>query len=114
MTLATTGERRLAEVALKRLNVWGFFKELFTASDLQTTKKEPLIFQKAAECMGTLPEETCVAEDTFYALKTAKKAGFQTLAVYDKVGEDNWKYMQEEADLAVTDLCTFLKKEILE
>lgn len=108
MTLATTGDRALAQAALKRLDVLTLFQGLFTASDLQTTKNEPLIFQKAAECMGTATEETCVAEDTFYALMTAKKAGFLTLAVYDKVGEKNWKRMEEEAGWNVKKLSELL------
>lgn len=83
MTLATTGERELAEAALTRLGVWRYFSAMFTANELHTSKKEPLIYHTAANFMGTAPHETMVYEDVIHALTTAKNAGFQTTAVED-------------------------------
>lgn len=83
MTLATTGERELAEAALTRLGVWQYFSAMFTANELHTSKKVPLIYHIAADFMGTAPHETMVYEDVIHALTTAKNAGFQTTAVED-------------------------------
>lgn len=98
MTLATTGERELAEAALTRLGVWLYFSAMFTANELHTSKKEPLIYHTAANFMGTAPHETMVYEDVIHALTTAKKAGFQTTAVEDTASEKD-----KAAILAIAD-----------
>lgn len=98
MTLATTGERELAEAALTRLGVWQYFSAMFTANELHTSKKEPLIYHTAANFMGTAPHETMVYEDVIHALTTAKKAGFQTTAVEDTASEKD-----KAAILAIAD-----------
>lgn len=98
MTLATTGECELAEAALTRLGVWQYFSAMFTANELHTSKKEPLIYHTAANFMGTAPHETMVYEDVIHALTTAKKAGFQTTAVEDTASEKD-----KAAILAIAD-----------
>ena len=50
------------------------------------------------------PAETLVFEDSLYALKTAKAAGFYTIGVYDADGETDQAGLQKAADLYVRDL----------
>ena len=50
------------------------------------------------------PAETLVFEDSLYALKTAKAAGFYTIGVYDADGETDQAGLQMAADLYVRDL----------
>ena len=45
-----------------------------------------------------------VFEDAIHALETAKQAGFYTVAVYDPSADKDWKQLQEEADISVTDM----------
>ena len=52
MVLATTGSPELAEAALRRLGLWQCFRGLITTTELGTSKREPLIYKKAAELLG--------------------------------------------------------------
>jgi len=87
MAAATSGDRELAEAALKRLGILGCFRAVLTCSELETSKHEPKIYHAAAELLGTLPHETAVFEDALYAAETAAEAGFFTFGVYDRSAE---------------------------
>lgn len=98
MVLATTSDKELVTAALERLGILGYFRRIFTASELNTSKREPLIYLAAAEFMKTAPEETAVYEDAEYAINTVKKAGFYTIAVYTEACSENWEYISSIAD----------------
>ena len=84
MVIATSGDRKNAESALKRLKVFNYFQAVFTCSEIGSGKTQPDIYLAAALHMDVDPEETLVFEDAYHALLTAKKAGFKTVAVYDR------------------------------
>lgn len=107
MVIATSSKKEHIEAALGRLGVLHYFKEVFTCSQVGAGKDKPLIFQRAAECMGTAPEETWVAEDGLYAMKTAAAAGFRVLGVYDEGSREDWEEIRHTADLALADLTQF-------
>ncbi len=83
MVAATSSDRQVVERALKRLNVMNYFDRIFTCTEIGAGKVKPDIYLAAARYMGTLPKETWVFEDALYAIRTAKKAGFMTVGVYD-------------------------------
>lgn len=83
MCVATVTERSLAEAALERTGVRGYFSEIFTTASVGHGKEEPHIYRAAQQHLGTAKAETVVLEDAFYALKTAKADGFVTAAVFD-------------------------------
>lgn len=56
---------------------------------------------EAAERFHTVPEETAVYEDAWYAVETAKKAGFYVVGVYDEDSDKQWKQICETADEVV-------------
>lgn len=103
MVLATTGDRQLAAAAFTRLGVMDWFQGIYTATELNTSKKEPFIYETAARSMGTPIEETAVYEDVLHAIITAKKAGFYTVAVYDSCSEKDWDNIIEIADETIGD-----------
>jgi len=88
MCVTTATERELIEPALKLNGITGSFERLFTCDEEDTSKKSPDIFIRAAEFLGTDITETLVVEDAFYAMQTAKKAGFIVAGVYDEASDD--------------------------
>ena len=77
---------------------------LFTTAEVGVSKHEPTIYLLAAEALHAAPAETLVFEDSLYALKTAKAAGFYTIGVYDADGETDQEGLRNTADLYVRDL----------
>lgn len=104
--LATATERSSVIACMERLDCIKYFKEILTCLEYNTTKTEPLIFEKAAEVCGAKPEEAVVFEDALHAIRTAKKAGFKVCAVYDESDEElteppltDWERILEIADM---------------
>ena len=101
---ATSSPREHVTRALERLGLLGYFTRLFTTAEVGVSKHEPTIYLLAAEALHAAPAETLVFEDSLYALKTAKAAGFYTIGVYDADGETDQAGLQKAADLYVRDL----------
>lgn len=102
MCIATATDIHLVKAALKRLDIDGYFSEIFTCSSVGYGKDEPVIYRKALEFLGTDKSKTIVFEDAAYAVKTAKKDGFVTAAVSD-IYEKNQKEIKNLADFYITD-----------
>ena len=76
-----------------------------TCLELNTSKSTPLIFFKCAEICGAAAEESFVFEDALHCIRTAKRAGFKTVAVYDSSDEEiteppesDWERITKIAD----------------
>ncbi len=57
---------------------------IFTCTEVGHGKDEPDIYEAGRRAMGTEKSETAVFEDAYYAVKTAKNAGFFVAGVYDR------------------------------
>lgn len=73
----------LIDIALEALNLSAYVDHVVSVDDVGHSKREPHAFLKAAELMNCPVEDALVVEDSLYAIRTAKDAGFHTLAVYD-------------------------------
>ena len=104
ITAATSSPRGHIERALERNGLLGYIEKMFTNAEIGKSKHFPDIYNAAAEHMGTAAAETCVFEDSLYALKTAAGAGYRTVGVYDSKGEPDQEGLRESADVYITDL----------
>ena len=107
MAAATSSPREHVTAALDRLGLLPYLKAVFTTGEVGVSKHEPVIYHLAAEAFGTAPAETLVFEDSLYALKTAKTAGFRTVGVLDAHGETDQAGLKEAAEVYLTSLTEF-------
>ena len=107
MVIATSGDRKNAEAALKRLKVFSYFEGIFTASEIGSGKNQPDLYFAAALQLDTDPGQTWVFEDAWHAIRTAKSAGFKTVAVYHKANDKNLGQIWNHADIYLPDLLNF-------
>ena len=108
MAAATSSPRTHIEKALSRNGLLGYIDKIYTTGEVGVSKHSPDIYNLAADYLKTKPEETLVFEDSFYALKTAKEAGFVTVGVYDEKGENNQEGLKNLADLYIKKLDDFI------
>ena len=59
---------------------------------------EPVIFDLFAQQCARAPEAVAVFEDAHYAARTAKRAGFYVVGVYDDNGAAHWDEMRRVCD----------------
>lgn len=102
LCIATATDQYLAESALTRCGLDGYFSEIFTCSSVGFGKDVPVIFREAMRHLGTKKRDTFVFEDALYAVKTAKNDGFSVVGVYDRY-EDDQTAVKESADFYLTD-----------
>ncbi len=84
MGIATaTGEFAL-EAVLEKFNMRHYFSEIYSTYTVGASKTEPKVYDVVLEKLGTEKQTTWVFEDALYAAKTAKKAGYNVVGIYDK------------------------------
>ena len=108
MAAATSSPRTHIEKALSRNGLLGYIDKIYTTSEVGVSKHSPDIYNLAADFLKTKREETLVFEDSLYALKTAKEAGFVTVGVFDEKGESNQAELENQADLYLKKLDDFI------
>lgn len=97
MAIATSNRRDYIAHALVRNDAQHYFREIFSCYDTGINKSSPDIFLSAAAHIDAQPQNAWVFEDSFYAVKTAKDAGFRVAAVYDRSNES---YLEETIRIA--------------
>ncbi len=109
MIVASSGDRELLKSAFTRLGIMKYFKDVITCTEFDTNKNEPLIYLKAAELIGTDPQDTAVFEDALHAITTAKMAGFFTVAVEEEHSNADKDKIIKTADHYLTDYSDYDK-----
>lgn len=102
MCVATATELCFAQVALKRNGIDDCFSKIFTCTTVGCGKDDPYIYETAQTFLTTKKSETLVFEDAIYAARTAKKAGFIVVGVYDK-SENRQNELKSICDLYIKD-----------
>ena len=102
MCIATATDRYQIEAALKRCDMFDFFEEIFTCSEVGHGKDEPIFFRKAMEYLGTDRSNTVIFEDALHAVRTAKTDGFLTVGIFDPYIQEQ-KQLQTFCDCYLTD-----------
>ncbi|WP_428770079.1 HAD family phosphatase [Treponema sp. HNW] len=98
-SIATATDRHLVEIVLERLKIDRFFTGIVTSTEAGSAKADsPVIFHKARELLGTSIEKTVVFEDAFFAVRTAKQAGYPVAALHDETAQCPPEKMKEYCD----------------
>lgn len=84
MCVASMTDRPLVVLTLESNNMLHYFDAVLSCHSVGAGKHEPLIFEESLSILGTPKNETPVFEDTLYAAKTAKDAGFPVVGVADR------------------------------
>lgn len=83
LALASASSPRYVLPAMRLTGIESLFDVILTVDEVGHSKSEPQLFLQCAERMGASPESTWVFEDSYVALRTAKKAGFHVCGVAD-------------------------------
>lgn len=101
MVIATSGEKELVKAAFDRLDILKYFEKIFTCSEVGKNKTSPLIYYRASEYLGEIPQNILVFEDAVHALRTASKAGFHTVGIFDEYSLNMQKEVKKAAEIYV-------------
>ena len=90
-------DRELTQAGLRK-----YFDAIICGDMVERSKPEPDIFLKAAEVLGSNPEECIVIEDSFNGIRAAHKAGIFCFMVPDILQPD--EEMQDKASVILGSL----------
>ena len=85
MAGVTSNDMHLTKTVLKRLDMYEYLTEIFSAEDLHMTKREPEIYRYALDKLHASPKDTLVFEDSMYAIETARSLGIRCIGI-----ENDW------------------------
>ena len=102
MCVASSTSPELIDICLRRLGVRDFFQFLLSAEEVGAGKDKPDIYLEAARRMGGTPQNTLVFEDVIFAVRTAKNAGFDVVAIYDVCSKADQEAIKELASCYIT------------
>jgi beta-phosphoglucomutase len=97
IALATSSNRKSAEILLKHFNFMDYFDIVLSLEDVKNPKPNPEIYFLASERLGTKPEFCVVFEDSLVGLAAAKSAGMKCVAITTGVPSERLS----KADLVV-------------
>ncbi|MGN0525932.1 MAG: HAD family hydrolase [Acutalibacteraceae bacterium] len=103
MCVATATDTYLIEKALKRNNIYNYFTEIFTCTNVGHGKDEPIIYREALKHLGTKKNETFIFEDALYAMKTAKNDGFNVVCIKDIAEKAEVETLKQYSDYYIQD-----------
>jgi len=87
MAIATANRDTLYIPCLKRLGIYDYFEVISDVEKVGKGKESSLLFDYVADKLNIPKNQIAVFEDSVVGLKTAKEAGYVTVAVYDKSSE---------------------------
>jgi HAD superfamily hydrolase (TIGR01509 family) len=103
LAVATSLFPDLCDSVLRNNGIDNLFHVICNTNELGCGKSRPDVFLIAAEKTGVTPGDCLVFEDILAAVKTAKSAGMDVCAVYDKTSENDWEEIKKAADYAIVD-----------
>lgn len=98
MAVASSTPPALLRVGLERAGLAAAMEVILSVEDVDSSKREPLIYDRARETLGTTRERTWGVEDALYAVRTLNDAGYRTLAVFDSMTAGSPEDLAAEAD----------------
>lgn len=104
LCIATATYRNLADMVCDRLGFTPYLDFILTCSDVGESKSSPAIFNVCTEKMDISKDKIVVIEDSLHSIKTARKAGYYTIAVYDHFSDSEWDEISKSANLTVQNL----------
>lgn len=83
VSVASSTPRHLLEAGLSHCGFTPYLEAVLSVDDVGKSKREPAVYDRARELMGTELKYTWGVEDAIYAVNTLRNAGYHTLGIYD-------------------------------
>lgn len=101
MSLASSTPSDCIHAAMEHCGFSPCLDAILSVDDVGASKREPAVYDRARKIMGTPLESTWGAEDSIYALRTLRRAGYRTLGVYDCDLSGTMDQLAENADRVI-------------
>lgn len=108
LTIATTTKRSNVETyrtrnrnMMEKAKIDDFFTLVYTREDAKEIKPNPEIYLRVMQELGVSADECLVFEDSLIGIEAAKRAGIESVAVYDRHSDGEREQINAQADYRV-------------
>lgn len=101
MAIASSTSPDMLATCVRRCGLEPYMRAVVSVDDLNTSKREPAIYDYARSFLGTDRACTWGFEDATYAIRTLKDAGYHTGAIYDNDISGTREDLYREADFLI-------------
>lgn len=109
MAIATAGERRVIEAALRHLEIAEYFTGIVTCTEAGAGKTKPDVYFAAAGTFPVAGRDIWVLEDAVHAARTARLAGFRVAGVFDASDPEGQTELRALSDFYIENPADFTK-----
>ncbi len=106
--IATSASPSLFLPTLERHGARELFDAIVTTEEAGRSKADPAVYLACAAKLGVEPAHCMVFEDILTGIKSAKRAGFYTVALRDPSSESSRAILTAEAELYAEDFASLL------
>ena len=101
MSVASSSPQTYLQAGLEHAGFIPYLQAVVSVNDVGASKREPAVYHRARALMGTPLAATWGFEDSSYALRTLRAAGYRSVGVYDCDLAGTFDDLQATADIAV-------------
>ncbi|MBO4365879.1 MAG: HAD family phosphatase [Eggerthellaceae bacterium] len=112
MSVVSSTQTDFLRIGLKHVGLLDYFCSVLSVEDLNTNKREPLIYRQAMQDMGSVPATTWGFDDSYYAIQTMNALGIHTVGVYDAENPYELDLLRRHSDILTCDYSTLDIKRI--
>ena len=109
LNVLTASPHVFLDPCLKRLGLFDLFDNVWSSEDFSLTKADLEIYQVVADKLGLQKSDCVMVDDSIAVLRVAKKAGFQTIGIFDEFSSDMQTEMKETADRYIYDFLELIE-----
>lgn len=113
LAVASSTSPDMLRACLDRCGFTPYLQAIVSVDDLNTSKREPTVYDHARSFLGTDRAHTWGFEDAAYALDTLRGAGYRTAAIYDNDISGTQGALRERADIYFEDFTQLDADEFL-
>lgn len=102
LAVASSSPGDFLKAGLTNAGIYDLFDVVASSQDEGTTKRNPAFVRSVAKRLGLNPVSCWCVDDSVYALEAMRKAGFNTLGIYDSDVAGTWDQLEKTADAAIS------------
>lgn len=103
LNMLSGGPHRFMDSCFKRLGIFDLFDNVWSIEDFNLSKSDVEIYLNACKRVGASVKDCTMVDDSLKAIQAAKKAGFNTVGVYEVIADKYWQEMKDTADRTIVD-----------
>ena len=101
VSVASSSPQKYLQAGLERAGFAPFVGRVLWLDDVSYSTREPKVYDHTRSLMGTPLETTWGFEDSAYALRTLRGAGYRTVGIYDRDDAGTHEELRANADAVI-------------